>query len=51
MYMQEPAYESALAVPAFIGPVLLLVVLVALGLGLFPMSLVKNSIAAAGSLF
>ncbi len=51
MYMQEPADESAVAVPAFIVPVLLLVVLVALGLGLFPMSLVKNSIAAAGSLF
>ncbi len=51
MYMREPTDESAVAVPAVIIPVLLLVVLVVLGLGVFPMSLVKSSIAAAGSLF
>jgi len=52
MWMQ-PAAEDAPAVqlPLIMAPVLVLLVLVALGLGIFPMSLVKSSVAAAGSLF
>ena len=51
MYMQEPDQDTPVPLPGVTVPVLALVVLVVLGLGLFPMLLVKNSVAAAGSLF
>ena len=51
MYMQEPADETPLPVPRVAIPVFLLLVLIVLGFGIFPMTLVKSGVAAAGSLF
>ena len=51
MYMQAAEEESPVALPATLVPVLVLLVVVALGLGIFPMLLVTNSAVAAGSLF
>lgn len=51
MYMQEPADEKPVLLPRIAAPVFLLLVLVVLGFGIFPMLLVKNSVSAAGSLF
>ncbi|MCB7130179.1 MAG: hypothetical protein J3T61_11650, partial [Candidatus Brocadiales bacterium] len=51
MYMQEPADETPIPLPRVTIPVFLLLVLVVLGFGIFPMTLVKSSVAAAGSLF
>ena len=51
MYMQEPDQDAPIPLTWVTVPVLALVVLVVLGLGLFPMMLVKNSVAAAGNLF
>ena len=51
MYMQSPVVDEPIVVHRAIVPVLLLVVVVVLGLGLLPMPLVKNGVAAANSLF
>jgi len=51
MYMQEPADETPLPVPRVVIPVFLLLVLVVLGFGIFPMMLVRSGVAATGSLF
>lgn len=51
MYMQEPADESAVSLPRVVVPVFILLVLVVLGWGIFPMTLVRSGAAAAGSLF
>jgi len=51
MYMQEPADETPLPLPRVAVPVFLLLVLIVLGFGIFPMTLVKSGVAAAGSLF
>ncbi len=51
MYMHEPVDETPIPLPWVTTPVFLLLVLVVLGFGIFPMTLVKSSVAAAGSLF
>ena len=51
MYMQDPAEEAPILISRATVPVLLLMVLVIVGFGLLPMALVRNSVAAAGSLF
>ncbi|MFB0516628.1 MAG: NADH-quinone oxidoreductase subunit N [Candidatus Neomarinimicrobiota bacterium] len=51
MYMQKPTDETPILLPRVAAPVFLLLVLVVLGFGIFPMALVKNSVSAAGSLF
>jgi len=51
MYMREPADETPVLLPRVAAPVFLILVLVVLGFGIFPMALVKSSLAAAGSLF
>jgi NADH-quinone oxidoreductase subunit N len=51
MYMYEPMDESEVSLPRIMIPVFFLLVLVVLGLGIFPMTLVRSGAAAAGSLF
>lgn len=51
MYMETADDESPVVLPATLVPVLVLLVVVALGMGVFPMLLVSNSAVAAGSLF
>ncbi|MFC1543586.1 NADH-quinone oxidoreductase subunit N [Candidatus Neomarinimicrobiota bacterium] len=51
MYMHEPADETPVFLPRITIPVLLLMILIVLGFGIFPMMLVKSGVAAAGSLF
>ncbi|UCD38178.1 MAG: NADH-quinone oxidoreductase subunit N, partial [Fidelibacterota bacterium] len=50
MYMQEATEEAPIPLPGVVIPVFLMLVIVVLGLGLFPLVLVKNIVAAAGSL-
>ncbi len=51
MYMREPVDEAPVSLPRVTVPVFVLLVGVVLGLGVFPMVLVRSSVAAAGSLF
>ncbi|MFC1618715.1 NADH-quinone oxidoreductase subunit N [Candidatus Neomarinimicrobiota bacterium] len=51
MYMRSPVEEAKVALPGVIVPVFLLLIIVTLGLGIFPMVLVMSSTSAAWSLF
>jgi NADH-quinone oxidoreductase subunit N len=51
MYMRSPSTEEEVVLPGVITPVFLLLLIVTLGLGVFPMVLVMSSTSAAWSLF
>ena len=51
MYMRSPSTEEKVVLPGVITPVFLLLLIVTLGLGVFPMVLVMSSTSAAWSLF
>ena len=51
MYMHPAKDETRVALPATMTPVMILLVLVVLGLGIFPMLLVTSSAVAADTLF
>ncbi|MEE9465899.1 MAG: NADH-quinone oxidoreductase subunit N [Candidatus Neomarinimicrobiota bacterium] len=51
MYMHPAEDETPVALPTIMTPVTILLVLVVLGLGIFPMLLVTNSAVAVDSLF
>lgn len=51
MYMTDPEVVSKPAIPLTFIPVFLLLILVALGMGIFPMTLINGATAAAMSLF
>jgi NADH-quinone oxidoreductase subunit N len=51
MYMHSPTEEVKVALPGVLVPVFLLLLIVTLGLGIFPMALIMSSASAAWSLF
>ncbi len=51
MYMHPPSDDTPVILPQIAAPVFLLLVVVVLGFGIFPMTLVRSGLAAAGSLF
>ncbi|MCK4578158.1 MAG: NADH-quinone oxidoreductase subunit N, partial [Candidatus Marinimicrobia bacterium] len=51
MYMREPEDDRRVTLPPITVPALVLLVLVALGLGIMPFTLVQSGVSAAASLF